>query len=133
VSLKGELLGRWDADRLHEVVSNLLSNALLYGATDHPVTLAARSDGPSSVVVDVTNRGPEVPASLLPLLFDPFRRGPGGERRSSQGLGLGLYIAREIVRAHHGEITVRSSAVEGTTFTVTLPRSAAAPDAAGPA
>lgn len=133
VLLEGELLGRWDADRLHEVVSNLLSNALLYGATDHPVTLSARGDGPSSVVVDVMNRGPEVPASLLPLLFDPFRRGPGEERRSGEGLGLGLYIAREIVRAHHGEITVRSSAAEGTTFTVTLPRSADAPDAAGPA
>lgn len=132
VSLEGDLSGQWDADRLHDVLSNLLSNALLYGAGDRPVTLAARSAGPSSVVVDVANCGPEIPASLLPLLFDPFRRGPGGERQSSKGLGLGLYIAREVVRAHRGEITVRSSSAEGTTFSVALPRSATATGAGAP-
>lgn len=132
LSLEGDLNGQWDADRLHDVLSNLLSNAFLYGAAGQPVTVAAKSAGPSSVVVDVTNRGPEIPASLLPLLFDPFRRGPGGERRSSKGLGLGLYIAREIVRAHRGEITARSSAPEGTTFSIALPRSAPASGPGGP-
>lgn len=127
----GGLTGVWDADRLAEVLSNLLSNAFNYGAPDTPVTLAARSCG-ASVVVDVTNHGPVVPSSVLQSVFDPFRRGSAEQQRGVKGLGLGLYIAREIVHAHGGEITARSGA-EGTTFSVTLPRSApASPPEAAP-
>lgn len=128
----GSLAGVWDADRLAEVLSNLLSNAFNYGAPDTPVTVAARSSGPS-VVVDVTNQGPEVPSSVLQSVFDPFRRGTAEQQREVRGLGLGLYIAREIVHAHGGEITARSGR-DGTTFSVTLPRSAPpSPPEAAPA
>ena len=69
------------------------------------------------VVLDVHNRGPAIPAAVLPRIFEPFQRG-----ESSMSLGLGLYISREIVRAHGGEMEVRSSDEDGTTFVVRLPR-----------
>jgi signal transduction histidine kinase len=59
------------------------------------------------------------------VIFDPFQRGPAEQHRGIKGIGLGLYIAQQIVRAHGGEITVRSSPVAGTTFSVSLPRSVA--------
>jgi signal transduction histidine kinase len=110
----GDLRGHWDPDQLGRVVSNLVGNAL-----DHqpgPVLLRSyeRSDG---IVLEVSNGGPPIDAQLLTSLFEPFQRGgatPGG-------LGLGLYIVREIVRAHHGSVDV-SSSTEGTTFTVALPK-----------
>jgi signal transduction histidine kinase len=71
-------------------------------------------------VLTVHNRGNPIPAGVLPRLFEPFQRGD----TSSAGLGLGLYIVSEIARAHHGSVTVTSTAPEGTTFTVTLPKQA---------
>ncbi|MFI5197058.1 MAG: nitrogen regulation protein NR(II) [Thermoanaerobaculia bacterium] len=131
VSADGSLTGFWDSSQLEEVLSNLLSNAFKYGAPGEAVTVAARHSG-RSVIVDVTNRGPEIPASLLETIFDPFQRGPLEQHRGVRGLGLGLYIAREIVRAHLGEIAVRSDALEGTTFSVILPHSpAGSPPSAG--
>ncbi|MEO8587658.1 MAG: PAS domain S-box protein [Acidobacteriota bacterium] len=121
LSMEGNLTGRWDSDRLAQVLANLLSNAFKYGAAGVPVSVSAKSCGPS-VVVEVTNQGPEIPASLIPVIFDPFRRGPLEANRGVMGLGLGLYIVREIVQAHQGEITARSSPTEGTTFSVRLPR-----------
>ena len=73
--------------------------------------------------MDVTNQGPEIPAPLRDVIFDPFQRGPTEQHRGIKGIGLGLYIAQQIVRAHHGEIAVRSCPGAGTTFSVTLPRS----------
>jgi sigma-B regulation protein RsbU (phosphoserine phosphatase) len=73
-------------------------------------------------VAEVHNAGAPIPASALPDLFDPFTRGPSGGPRSGDSLGLGLFISREIVRAHGGSLGVRSSATEGTTFAVRLPR-----------
>lgn len=126
VSMEGDLRGRWDADRLTEVFSNLLSNAFKYGDPHASVTIAGRC-GAGCVVVDVTNQGPEIPAPLQSVIFDPFQRGPTEQRRGIKGVGLGLYIAQQIVHAHGGEITVRSCPIAGTTFSVTLPRLAEAP------
>ena len=81
------------------------------------------------VLLEVTNLGPEIPQGLLLAVFDPFQRGAIDHDRGTKGLGLGLYIAREIVRAHQGVITVRSGGGE-TTFSVTLPRRAPPPTAA---
>jgi signal transduction histidine kinase len=82
------------------------------------VRLALDGDG-DEVRLTVHNRGPAIAPELLGQLFEPFRRGTGARAR---GLGLGLYISREIVRAHGGGIDVHSSDVEGTTFVVHLPR-----------
>ena len=116
--------GEWDRDRLEQVFSNLVSNALHYGDPARPVTIDVRDIG-GEVVIAVHNDGPPVPQALLPQIFSPFRRGERDSKASeTAGLGLGLYISREIVVAHGGDIDVHSNADEGTTFSVRLPRAA---------
>lgn len=74
------------------------------------------------VHVEVHNQGPPIPEDLQPRLFDPFRRGEKDSRSSNTaGLGLGLYISRELVQAHGGSLEFESSAADGTTFRVRLP------------
>jgi signal transduction histidine kinase len=121
--VRGDGHGEWDRDRLTQVVQNLVSNALKHGASDAPVRVELEGEG-DPVVLRIQNQGPPIPAGLLPHLFDPFRRGQGLEHgeKSSEGLGLGLYIVQEIVHAHGDTIDVTSNAEEGTLFTVHLPR-----------
>lgn len=122
IETRGDLHGHWDSDRLAQVVSNLVENALRHGAADAPVSI--RIEGTERAVsLAVHNTGPTIPSALLRALFDPFRSGEGQARTSrASGLGLGLYISHQIVSAHRGTIDVRSSEVEGTTFTVEVPR-----------
>jgi signal transduction histidine kinase/CheY-like chemotaxis protein len=116
------MFGTWDRDRLEQVFSNLISNAIHHGLSETPITIEARQDG-EELQVDIHNEGPPIPEALRATLFEPFRRGDRDSRASkSAGLGLGLYISRELVVAHGGDISVRSSSAEGTTFRVTLPR-----------
>jgi sigma-B regulation protein RsbU (phosphoserine phosphatase) len=121
VEHKGNTQGTWDPDRLAQVTSNLVENALKYSPPETPVRLAVRGLR-NKVVLEVHNAGRPIPDNLLPHLFEPFRRGPATARTLKMSYGLGLYIVREIVHAHGGTIEVTSSEVEGTTFTVTLPR-----------
>ena len=122
-TLAGDLAGTWDAERLSQVVTNLVGNALHHGSADHSVRIAVDGSRPEAVSITVYNGGTIAPG-LLPHLFDPFR---GGEREPGrhQGLGLGLFIAHQIVRAHHGTIEARSHN-DVTSFRVTLPRHAPA-------
>lgn len=110
--------GTWDADRLAQVVSNLVENALVHSAPDSPVRveLTATDD---RVDVTVENHGEPIPPDMLASLFHPFRRG-GSRVRGAEGLGLGLYIVDQIARAHGGEVVVRSDDAL-TRFSVTLP------------
>jgi PAS domain S-box-containing protein len=112
--------GTWDRDRLEQVFSNLIANAIHYGS-EEPITVDARQEG-DSVTVDVHNHGAPIPEDLQAKLFNPFRRGTRDSRTATtEGLGLGLYISREIVLAHGGDIDVRSTEAQGTTFRVRLP------------
>lgn len=122
-TLAGDMAGTWDAERLCQVITNLVGNALHHGSADHPVRIAVDGSRSEEVSIAVSNGG-TIPAGLLPHLFDPFR---GGEREPGrhQGLGLGLFIAHQIVRAHHGTIEARSQN-DVTSFLVTLPRHAPA-------
>ena len=122
LDLSGDLVGRWDADRLAEVISNLVSNAIDHRAPETPVVLRARGES-SVVVIEVTNQGAAISPALLPVIFDAFRRArePDATRTKTEHMGLGLYICAEIVRAHGGSIHAQSSD-ETTTFTVRLPR-----------
>lgn len=119
----GDLTGMWDAARLAQVVTNLLSNAVQYGATNTPITIEVLGQA-SDVAVVVHNRGPQIPADSIAGLFSPLKRisSRQGTDRPSDNLGLGLYIAERIVTAHGGSIDVASSTDRGTTFTVRLPR-----------
>lgn len=122
--VEGDGEGAWDPGRLAQVVQNLLGNALKYGTPGSPVEVRM-SGAPDGVLLSIQNDGPPIDEGLLPHLFDPFRRGEGHlDRGLAQGLGLGLYIAQEIVRAHGGSIEVSSSEAEGTRFLVRLPRRA---------
>ncbi|HYX90049.1 MAG TPA: ATP-binding protein [Myxococcaceae bacterium] len=117
---RAEGVGTWDAQRLAQVVSNLLANAIQHGAAS-PIELRSRNEG-EDLVLEVHNQGAPIPPDLLPHVFDPFRT-TQRPSRSSAGVGLGLFITQEIVHAHGGTISARSSTEEGTTFTVRLPRS----------
>ncbi|MFO0746241.1 MAG: PAS domain-containing sensor histidine kinase [Myxococcota bacterium] len=119
------LPGVWDRDRLEQVFSNLIGNALLYGDAGSPVHVVGRVEG-DGIVVDVVNQGAPIPIDLQATLFDPFRRGERDSRtQKTAGLGLGLFISSEVVQAHGGTIAVRSSAAEGTRFRVALPTKSA--------
>ncbi|WP_194792905.1 sensor histidine kinase [Caenimonas koreensis] len=125
----GTFDGNWDEGRVGQLLSNLLGNALRYGDPVGAVTLALWSDE-TDAYFSVHNWGGPIREQDLGRIFEPMARGPGVEgaeqRREPAGLGLGLYICREIVRAHGGALTVTSKAEEGTTFTVRLPRVAPA-------
>jgi signal transduction histidine kinase len=114
----GDLLGLWDPDRLTEVVQNLIGNALQHSPETAVIRVNVRSAG-RQVVLEVHNEGEPIAAELLPQIFEPFRQ---GAERSDGGLGLGLYIVRQIIARHGGTVSVRSNADEGTRFTVELPR-----------
>ena len=116
---QGDTQGRWDGERLAQVVSNILGNAVKHGAADAPIKVTLDGSQPGEVVLAIENGG-TIPSALLPDLFKPFR---GGERQpgQSEGLGLGLYIAQQIAQAHGGSIQVQSA--EGQTrFEIRLPR-----------
>ena len=120
----GELAGTWDPDRLAQVVSNLVANAVQHGAADRPITVELDGTQAATVRLRVQNVG-VVPPDALATLFEPFRRSEGAPTPASgsRGLGLGLFIAREIARAHGGDIAL-CSADDCTTFEVALPRQA---------
>ncbi len=116
--------GTWDRDRLEQVFSNLVSNAIHHGIAASEITIVASQDG-DHVHVSVHNEGPPIADAIRATLFDPFRRGNDVTSASrSSGLGLGLFISRELVTAHGGEIHLVSTATEGTMFRVSLPRTA---------
>ncbi|MDQ3688856.1 MAG: ATP-binding protein, partial [Chloroflexota bacterium] len=109
-----------DAGRLQQVVLNLLSNATRHGAGGGRVDVSLRR-GDTEVALKVRDRGAGIPEAELPNLFTRFYQGAGGAHSGSGGMGLGLYISREITEAHGGTIVVRSRPGHGATFVVTLP------------
>jgi signal transduction histidine kinase len=126
----GDGWGDWDPGRMAQAVSNLVGNALEHGAADSAVVLRIRGEH-DQVLLEVHNRGEPIPQAILPRMFEPFRGTTSSDRRDEprpasrggkNGLGLGLWIVAQIVEGHGGTIAVRSSASEGTTFTVRLPR-----------
>jgi signal transduction histidine kinase len=119
----GDVRGVWDPDRMAQVVSNLVSNALDYSPPDTSVRVLLRGEG-VRVLLEVNNQGPTIAPGRMDHLFEPFVQGSQGERvAEGQGLGLGLFIAEQIVEEHGGSLAVASTPEEGTTFTVRLPRS----------
>jgi len=122
---EGDLRGLWDSDRLAQVLSNLIGNALQHGEPGRPVGLTARVEG-GEVVIEVHNEGRPIPGAALANIFEPMvRHATEGEPSQTTSLGLGLHIARELVLAHGGTVNVTSTALGGTTFTVRLPRRSA--------
>lgn len=118
----GDLEGKWDSRRLWQVVSNLLGNAIQYGAKDTTVELTVTGET-TDVMINVHNEGTPIPPEGITSLFLPMSRHPYHSLVHRPGnIGLGLYIVREIVTAHNGSVEVHSSLESGTDFTVRLPR-----------
>jgi signal transduction histidine kinase len=118
-----DIPGEWDEARMSQVLSNLLGNAVQHGARRSPVTLTAYL-GDTGVELAVHNDGPAIPPHLVPKLFDCMFQGtpmPKNASDASTSLGLGLYIAKEIITAQGGTIDVYSTDAEGTTFIARLP------------
>lgn len=116
-----EYRGRWDPERLGQVLSNLLENAAKYGAQSTPIRLQLSGDA-LGVELRVHNQGEPIPPEVMPTLFQPFRRGPQTESTIKVSMGLGLYIVRELVEGHGGTVDVKSETTSGTVFRVRLPR-----------
>ena len=106
-----------DRPRLAQLASNLLANAATHGSTDQPIRLSAATEG-DSFVLSVANDGGPIPEEVRSRLFQPFFRGDA--RPSRNGLGLGLFIASEIAKAHDGTLSVSSTTAQ-TRFTFTMP------------
>jgi PAS domain S-box-containing protein len=128
VRTSGAPEARLDPDRVAQLLTNLLANAAAYGDPDSPVTATCEEaggggggGGEGALVLSVHNRGAPIPPGRLSALFEPLVRGEAAGMRA-HGIGLGLYIVRELARAHGGRVDVTSSAAGGTCFRVELPR-----------
>jgi signal transduction histidine kinase len=120
LTTKGACVGQLDADRVAQIFSNLIGNAVQHGNENSPIRVHLRGST-QGIELEVRNSGPTISAELLPHIFQPFRRGDKRVKRG-QNLGLGLYIVEQIAKAHGGAVHVFSDAGE-TRFEVTLPHS----------
>lgn len=123
---RGDLGGEWDAGRIRQMLSNLIKNALEHGDASAPIAVMAGGvDG--DVTLAVTNEGPPIPFASRHVIFDPLVRDteqPYSKKARASGLGLGLYIVKQVAEVHGGTVTLESNEQDGTTFTVRLPRRA---------
>ena len=122
LEVSGDVSGVWDIDRLNQLLGNLVVNALKYGTPGSPVKIVLNGSI-GEVVFSVHNQGPKIEQSVLAQIFEPLKRGLDDQlgAGSDGGMGLGLYIARQIAIAHHGDISAKSDEND-TVFTVRLPR-----------
>ena len=120
LQMEGDLQGQWDPGRVDQALSNLISNGLQYGDPRKPVRVSLVGTA-EAVELRVKNEGPPVPPDVLPVLFEPFTHSTLDDS-VHRGLGLGLYITKQIALAHEGDIHVDSTDQTGTQFTLVLPR-----------
>jgi signal transduction histidine kinase len=128
IDLEPGIWGTVDPEALAIVVSNLLENALKYGGAAPRVRVALELDD-DTALLDIEDNGQGIPPDEEPFIFDRFYRAGDEMTRTSEGTGLGLYLVRQIVHAHHGAVTVASSGPSGSTFRVTLPEAEVREDA----
>jgi signal transduction histidine kinase len=122
LATQGQTQGMWDSVRLKQVLGNLIANAIKYGDSDTPVHVRLEG-GENEVVLSVENTGPAIAADGMKALFEPLQRGTYGSNGETErtSLGLGLFIVRQIVSGHGGDVSVSSGSGK-TTFSVTLPK-----------
>jgi K+-sensing histidine kinase KdpD len=118
----GNAQGHWDADRLAQVVGNLLSNAIAYSPKESTIHVTTNGFSEEAVALVIRNEGRAIPDDMLPHLFEPMRRASAELTHANRSVGLGLYIVKHIVEAHDGQVSVTSSDAAGTTVRIELPR-----------
>jgi len=116
----GDTSGMFDRERVAQILSNLIGNALRHGAPYTPVTGRIGGTQPERIAIRVHNEG-HIPADQIKQIFEPYYSAQAGNSEH-QGLGLGLYIVEQLVNAHRGAVTVRSTPAAGTEFELSLPR-----------
>ena len=122
LDVQGDTRGTWDLRRLDQMLQNLIGNALQHGSSKREVKLTLKGET-DSVRLTVHNDGDPIPSDAIPTIFDPLVRSACEELgEPTTSLGLGLFIVKEVVDAHEGTIEVSSHELDGTTFTVELPR-----------
>jgi signal transduction histidine kinase len=126
LTIEGNATGAWDEARMAQAFSNLISNAIQHGRPDSAIKVSLRGYL-DEVVYEVRNEAEVIPPAKLRTLFDPVKRfaiRPPSERVASgtQNLGLGLYVVKQIIAAHEGEVSVNSSEDDGVVFSARLPR-----------
>ncbi len=122
LSVEGDTQGVWDGRKLNQMLQNLIGNALQHGSNNSAVKLTLKGEA-DSVRLTVHNDGAPIPAEAIPTIFDPLVRSADEELGGpTTSLGLGLFIVKEVVKAHQGTIEVSSNETDGTLFTVVLPR-----------
>ncbi len=119
-----DLQARGDAQRLRQVLSNLIDNAIKYGRQDGHVTVTARAVDGRVIELTVRDDGPGIPAEAKQRIFERFYRVDKARSREQGGTGLGLAIVKNVVEAHGGAVRVESTLGQGAEFFVTLPASA---------
>ena len=122
-SVEGKVTGQYDPPRMAQVFSNLIGNAVRHGDPKRPINVMLTRNG-TGACFHVQNHGEPIPANFLPTLFNPegrYSRYSEGKPGASSGLGLGLFIAAQIVEGHGGSIEVESKLEQGTIFRVNLP------------
>jgi signal transduction histidine kinase len=122
LSSHGPVEGFWDEFRIEQVIVNLLTNALRYGGgglVEVSVHQVADSVCGSKVRIDVRDHGKGISPDFIERIFEPYER--GAKSGEPKGLGLGLYISRQLATSHHGELTVQSTPGQGATFSLLLP------------
>ncbi|NWD60727.1 PAS domain-containing sensor histidine kinase [Pseudomonas sp. IPO3774] len=108
-----------DADRIQQIIGNLVANSVAYGDLQQPITVTSHQDAQESRL-SVHNQGPAIPEALMAGLFEPMTRGTEQDSEV-RSVGLGLFIVREIAKAHDGGVSVSSNPDRGTTFSVHFP------------
>ena len=122
VEASGQTKGSWDRLRIEQVLTNLVSNSIKYAA-GRPIQVSVAGEA-GKVVIEVRDGGPGIPETELSRIFERFERAPSAHHYG--GMGLGLYVAKQITEAHGGTITARNCPGGGACFTVTLPLDASA-------
>ena len=128
IQSSGDACGEWDSARINQALTNLLSNAVQHGDSTRPIRVIVQEES-RDVTLTVHNDGPPIPPANIHKIFSPFKRLDPGDipARTTDNLGLGLYIADRIVMAHGGSITIKSTSEAGTSFTIRLPRDPSTP------
>jgi PAS domain S-box-containing protein len=122
VTTSGDGHGRWDLDRLTQVVENLLRNAITHGTARSTISVTSHGDD-AGVTVSVGNVGAPIEAAAMERIFQPLQRATADLAITTRSVGLGLFIVKHVVEGHGGRVDVASTAEEGTTFSFWLPRS----------